>query len=164
MATPANGQTSLANSTEICLVVRDDLPAVPLSIPPSVCRKTRRISATMRFAFHEHFSISFKKYSRPTWANYRRSAEASRICTGEAANPSVFNTSPLAGSTWPNCNTPVGHDCTQALQRTHSGSAIGKPLLAKFMTSMPWWHTEVQTLQEMHFFLSARMRKRLKRA
>ena len=28
------------------------------------------------------------------------------------------------------------------------------PLLAKFITSMPWWQTEVQTLQEMHFFFS----------
>jgi phosphate-selective porin len=29
----------------------------------------------MRFAFHEYFSISFKKYSPLTWVNYRRSSQ-----------------------------------------------------------------------------------------
>ena len=29
----------------------------------------------MRFAFHEYFSISFKKYSPPTWVNYKRSSQ-----------------------------------------------------------------------------------------
>jgi len=31
------------------------------------------------------------------------------------------------------------------------------------MTSIPWWQTVVQTLQEMHFDLSGKMRKREKR-
>ena len=58
----------------------------------------------------------------------------------------------------------MGQLWTQAEQRTHSGSFMGSPLLAKFMMSIPWWQTDVQTLQEMHFFFSARMRKRLNRA
>ena len=57
-------------------------------------------------------------------------------------------------------STPVGQLCTHAEQRTHWGSSIGSPLLAKLMMSMPWWQTDVQTLHEMHFFLSAKMRKR----
>ena len=44
------------------------------------------------------------------------------------------------------------------------GSCIGRPLFAKFMMSMPWWQTEVQTLQEMHFDFSGKIRKREKRA
>ena len=64
----------------------------------------------------------------------------------------------------PKDSTPVGQLWTHALQRTHSGSAIGRPLFAKLMTSMPWWQTEVQTFHEMHFFLSAKMRKRPTRA
>jgi hypothetical protein len=41
---------------------------------------------------------------------------------------------------------------------------MGSPLSAKFMMSMLWWQTLEQTLHEMHFFLSARMRRQLKRA
>ena len=77
---------------------------------------------------------------------------------------SVLKVTPVLRLTWPKVRTPVGQDWTQALHLTHWGSCIARPLLAKFMTSMPWWQTLVQTLQEMHFFLSARMRKRLKRA
>jgi len=58
----------------------------------------------------------------------------------------------------PNVSTPVGQLCTQAEQRTHSGSSIGIPLFAKFITSMPWWQTEVQTLHEMHLDFSAKIR------
>ena len=54
----------------------------------------------------------------------------------------------------------MGQDWTQAEQRTHSGSSIGRPLLAKFMMSIPWWQTDVQTLQEMHLDFSAKIRKR----
>jgi len=36
--------------------------------------------------------------------------------------------------------------------------------LAKLMMSIPWWQTDVQTLHEMHFFLSARIRNDEKRA
>ena len=32
------------------------------------------------------------------------------------------------------------------------------------MTSMPWWQTDVQTLHEMHFYFSAKMRNLEKRA
>ena len=38
------------------------------------------------------------------------------------------------------------------------------PAVGKAITSMPWWQTEVHTLHEMHFFFSARIRKREKRA
>ena len=41
---------------------------------------------------------------------------------------------------------------------------MGIPLLAKFMTSMPWWQTLVQTLQLMHLDFSEMMRNWLKRA
>ncbi len=54
----------------------------------------------------------------------------------------------------PKVSTPVGHICTQAEQRTHSGSCIGRPLLAKLMMSIPWWQTDVQTLHEMHLDFS----------
>lgn len=40
---------------------------------------------------------------------------------------------------------------------------MGSPLFAKPMTSIPWWQTDVQTLHEMHFFFSERIRKREKR-
>src|SRR5712691_6664340 len=89
---------------------------------------------------------------------------SSTSCTLEAARRSSLIVWPLFRSISPKESTPVGQDCTHALHRTHSGSAIGMPLLAKFITSIPWWQTDVQTLQEMHFFLSARMRKREKRA
>jgi len=36
-------------------------------------------------------------------------------------------------------------------------------LLAKFMMSIPWWQTDVQTLQEMHLALSAKIRNFEKR-
>src|SRR5436305_9261053 len=61
----------------------------------------------------------------------------STICTGDAASRSVLSTFPLLRSTSPKLSTPVGHDCTHALHRTHSGSCIGIPLFAKFITSMP---------------------------
>ena len=61
-------------------------------------------------------------------------------------------------------STPVGQEWTHAEQRTHSGSCIGSPLFAKLMTSIPWWQTDVQTLHEMHFFLSGTIAKRLNRA
>src|SRR5215471_10991287 len=80
--------------------------------------------------------------------------------TGEAATRSSTGRSP---SKRPKDRTPVGHICTQAEQRTHSGSCIGSPLLAKLMMSMPWWQTEVQTLQEMHLDFSAKMRNFEKR-
>ena len=60
---------------------------------------------------------------------------ASRIRTGDAASRSRIGT-PSSPSR-PNASTPVGHCCTQAEQRTHSGSSIGIPLFAKFITSMP---------------------------
>ena len=65
------------------------------------------------------------------------SNQPSRIWTRLAASRSFFRTFPSA-STYPKVSTPVGHDCTQAEHRTHSGSAIGNPLLAKFMMSIPW--------------------------
>jgi len=67
-------------------------------------------------------------------------------------------------SIWPKLNTPVGQVETHAEQRTHSGSCMAWPLLAKLITSMPWWHTLVQLLQLMHLSLSAKILKRLKRA
>lgn len=67
-------------------------------------------------------------------------------------------------ATSPNWSTLVGQLWTQAEQRTHCGSCIGRPRLAKLMTSVPWWQTDVQTLHEMHFFLSATIAKRLKLA
>src|SRR3990167_10818491 len=85
----------------------------------------------------------------------------SLIRTGEAARESIWITLPLLRSICPNVSTPVGHDWTHALHLTHSGSFIGRPLLAKFIMSIPWWQTEVHTLQEMHFFLSAKILKRL---
>jgi hypothetical protein len=63
-------------------------------------------------------------------------------------------------SSLPKLKVPVGHICTQAEQRTHCGSSIGKPLFAKFMMSIPWWQTDVHTLQDMHFGLSAKIRNR----
>ena len=39
----------------------------------------------------------------------------------------------------------------------------GEALLAKFMMSMPWWQTEVQTLQQMPFYFAAKMRRRERR-
>src|SRR5262249_61649393 len=83
------------------------------------------------------------------------------ISTGEAGSRSRTG-SPFA-SKRPNASVPVGHICTQAEQRTHSGSCIGRPLLAKLMMSMPWWHTGVQTLQEMHLDFSGKMRNFEKR-
>jgi len=61
----------------------------------------------------------------------------------------VTITRPLLLSTCPNVNTPAGQLWTQAEQRTHSGSAIGKPVFAKFMITIRRRQTEAQTLQEM---------------
>src|SRR5438552_18649464 len=74
----------------------------------------------------------------------------SRISTGDAASHvgSVLIVAPVLRSTCPKLSTPVGHICTHAEQRTHSGAAIGTPLLAKFITSMPWRQTEGHTLPE----------------
>jgi TolB-like protein len=93
------------------------------------------------------------------WSSYARSL----ICTGLARSVSSAMMPPPA-STCPNVSTPVGQAWTHAEQRTHSGSCIGLPRLAKLMTSMPWWQIEVQALHEMHFFLSDTIAKRLKRA
>src|SRR3990167_3972416 len=62
----------------------------------------------------------------------------SLIRTGEAARESIRITLPLFLSICPNVSTPVGHDWTHALHLTHSGSLIGRPLLAKFIMSIPW--------------------------
>ena len=58
----------------------------------------------------------------------------------------------------------MGQAWTHAEQRTHSGSRIGMPRLAKLITSIPWWQIDVQAPHEMHFFLSGTIAKRLKRA
>src|SRR5213080_2267888 len=76
--------------------------------------------------------------------------------TGEAIHLSRTGRPSLP--TMPKLRVPVGQLCTHAEQRTHSGSRMGSPLLAKLMMSMPWWQTDVHTLQEMHFFLSAKIR------
>src|SRR4051812_6662348 len=51
------------------------------------------------------------------------------IWTGEAISLSKIGLPPAP--TRPKLSVPVGQLCTQAEQRTHSGSSIGKPLLAK---------------------------------
>ena len=84
--------------------------------------------------------------------------------TGEAGRRSRRISGPSAPPERPNDRTPVGHSWTHAEQRTHCGSAIGSPLLAKLMMSMPGWQTLVQTLHEMHFDFSAKMRNRENRA
>ena len=83
--------------------------------------------------------------------------------TGEAAIVSRRMSVP-SRRTWPNWSVPVGQTSTQAEQRTHSGSTIGRPRLAKLITSMPWWHEAVQALHEMHRAFSGTMAKRLNRA
>ena len=61
--------------------------------------------------------------------------DRSRICTGDASSLSRIISSREPNR--PKLSTPVGHWLTQAEQRTHSGSSIGKPLFAKLITSMP---------------------------
>src|SRR3990167_9224508 len=85
----------------------------------------------------------------------------SLIRTGEAARESIWITLPLLRSICPNVSTPVGHDCTHALHLTHSRSFIGRLSLAQYIMSMPWWLDELNALQEMHFFLWAKILKRL---
>ena len=43
----------------------------PIGLP----QNANNLFGIMRFAFHEYFSISFKKYSPLTWVNYRRSSQ-----------------------------------------------------------------------------------------
>src|SRR5438270_11370737 len=57
-------------------------------------------------------------------------------CTLDAGTRSSFIVWPVLRSIWPKERTPVGHDWTQALQRTQCGSAMGVPVLAKFIRSM----------------------------
>jgi len=53
--------------------------------------------------------------------------------TGEAASHagSLPRSFPVRRSTWPNERTPVGQPCTQAEQRTHSGSSMAGPCWRK---------------------------------
>ena len=88
---------------------------------------------------------------------------ASAISTGDAAN------CPCAAAAAPQSiiRTPARPSGTTAPHALHRDalrvSPSGSPLFAKFITSMPWWQTDVNTLHEMHF-LVAKSRNLLKRA
>ena len=53
--------------------------------------------------------------------------DAFMVRTRDAANRSTAPACPVRGSRRPKLSTAVGHDCTQAEQRTHCGSIIGRP-------------------------------------
>jgi len=51
----------------------------PIGLP----QNTDNLFDAVRFAFHEHFSISFKKYSPIFWVNYLKSPQAvMQVATG----------------------------------------------------------------------------------